>query len=385
MSALAAGLIAGGSAIASLIGTAASNSANTNLNRENRAWQEKMWNKTNEYNLPINIMQRYRDAGLNPNLIYGNLNQASANMPSSPDTQGALDYGQAFRGLGNQIFDNILAEEQTEANVKVAETQANLNTTNQKKAEEEATNIIADTAHKQLDNIFLSKTMQNRIDSEVQKLELLKKNNLISEAQYNQELEKIKIFQEQVREAAANADKAEEEVRTQGAITANVEADTLLKDAQKMEAYSSAALNRAKIATEKMQQKFLASGAAANYAQAEYVKKLGDKVEAETSKLKWDEKQVIVNILKDSKTIKYIQSQTSLNYVQAQKLCIDTQEAILNGNWKRLRENVSQHYGTGSLATVLNVVYEAGYNFGLAGNVNSRRTNNNSLNNTGTR
>lgn len=32
----------------------------------------KAWNMENEYNLPVNQMQRFSDAGLNPQLIYGN-------------------------------------------------------------------------------------------------------------------------------------------------------------------------------------------------------------------------------------------------------------------------------------------------------------------------
>jgi hypothetical protein len=40
-------------------------------NRKNE-WDMRMWNMQNEYNLPAKQMQRLRDAGLNPNLIYGN-------------------------------------------------------------------------------------------------------------------------------------------------------------------------------------------------------------------------------------------------------------------------------------------------------------------------
>lgn len=36
------------------------------------------WNRTNEYNSPSSQMARYRDAGLNPNLIYGQQNTAEA-------------------------------------------------------------------------------------------------------------------------------------------------------------------------------------------------------------------------------------------------------------------------------------------------------------------
>lgn len=52
-------------------------------NRKQRKWEEKMaqrqrdwaiedWNRTNEYNNPKAQMQRLKDAGLNPNLVYGN-------------------------------------------------------------------------------------------------------------------------------------------------------------------------------------------------------------------------------------------------------------------------------------------------------------------------
>lgn len=35
-------------------------------------WNTDMWRMQNEYNLPANQMSRLKDAGLNPNLIYGN-------------------------------------------------------------------------------------------------------------------------------------------------------------------------------------------------------------------------------------------------------------------------------------------------------------------------
>lgn len=46
------------------------------------------WKMANEYNLPKNQMQRYREAGLNPNLIYGKLDN-SASMVASPSAQSA--------------------------------------------------------------------------------------------------------------------------------------------------------------------------------------------------------------------------------------------------------------------------------------------------------
>lgn len=44
-----------------------------------------MWNMENEYNLPTNQMQRFKDAGLNPNLVYGQSNP-SAGFSSAPSS-----------------------------------------------------------------------------------------------------------------------------------------------------------------------------------------------------------------------------------------------------------------------------------------------------------
>lgn len=79
-----AAAIAAGAQIVSQAGTAY---AQGRMNRKTRKWNEKMydiqrqnsladWEMTNEYNSPAAQMQRYRDAGLNENLIYGQTNEA---------------------------------------------------------------------------------------------------------------------------------------------------------------------------------------------------------------------------------------------------------------------------------------------------------------------
>lgn len=67
---------------ASLIGTGINAASNANINKKTRKWNEKMHNLTrqesladyqmqNEYNHPSSQMARLREAGLNPNLVYG--------------------------------------------------------------------------------------------------------------------------------------------------------------------------------------------------------------------------------------------------------------------------------------------------------------------------
>lgn len=86
--------------IASLIGAAASVAAtgyNHWQNKRSRQWQEDMtqesrdyqdtnWEKTNAYNSPAAQMQRLREAGLNPNLMYGEMSSSAATAQPSPAT-----------------------------------------------------------------------------------------------------------------------------------------------------------------------------------------------------------------------------------------------------------------------------------------------------------
>lgn len=79
--AVGASLISAGLSAA---GTTAGIAATGKLNKKNRAWQEHMWNKTNEYNHPVSQMQRFKDAGLNPHLMYGQGDNGNTSMPQAP-------------------------------------------------------------------------------------------------------------------------------------------------------------------------------------------------------------------------------------------------------------------------------------------------------------
>lgn len=52
------------------------------VNQQNQDWNLDMWNRTNEYNSPIMQMQRWKEAGLNPHLIYGQ--GSNVPMPQEP-------------------------------------------------------------------------------------------------------------------------------------------------------------------------------------------------------------------------------------------------------------------------------------------------------------
>ena len=75
-------------------------------NAQNRAWALEDWNRQNEYNHPDQVMNRLRQAGLNPNLVYGKgADMASAVIKSSeakptPELQAPVD----TKGLSNSIM-----------------------------------------------------------------------------------------------------------------------------------------------------------------------------------------------------------------------------------------------------------------------------------------
>lgn len=75
---------------------------NNAIDRNNKA-QIDLWNKTNEYNTPANQMKRFKDAGLNPHLIYGQGN--SGNAGSAPaSTPKSVDLTQ-FGSIVNTYLD----------------------------------------------------------------------------------------------------------------------------------------------------------------------------------------------------------------------------------------------------------------------------------------
>ena len=62
-----------------------------------------MWRMQNEYNSPAAQMQRFKEAGLNPNLIYGQGSNGNSQTAPHMVTPGAADYTEHMSKLG-QLF-----------------------------------------------------------------------------------------------------------------------------------------------------------------------------------------------------------------------------------------------------------------------------------------
>lgn len=103
-------------------------------------YNNEMWEKNNAYNSPAAQMARYKEAGLNPNLIYGNAanthssamtaphaEQAAYN-PSAAITNGLNMYMQ-LRQMAQQIKESESRIEKNDSEVKKNDTIATWNTT----------------------------------------------------------------------------------------------------------------------------------------------------------------------------------------------------------------------------------------------------------------
>lgn len=112
--ALASTLNQGVTALATGIGNKKEQKRQYKYNMQMAQWQNDVnvanWRMQNEYNLPVNQMQRLKDAGINPNIAYSSSNSATAGSvsPSSkPDAVTPINYGYLQQTM-TPILDNAL-------------------------------------------------------------------------------------------------------------------------------------------------------------------------------------------------------------------------------------------------------------------------------------
>lgn len=132
--------------------------------------EKEMWNMQNEYNTPLAQMQRYQDAGLNPNLIYGqgspgNATSAPTYTPSQAQKPNAVSRPEMKMTNLTNMLENL---PQYQLLTKQSENQ------------EEITRGL------RLDNDFKEKTMDYRLHS--QHLKNLLDEGAISRQEYENKL-----------------------------------------------------------------------------------------------------------------------------------------------------------------------------------------------------
>lgn len=139
--------------------------------QQQREWALSDWDKVNSYNSPEQQMQRYLDAGLNPNLIYGNAANSPAAMVKSPtqaagraEASGILEgigtISQGFTGAAQQAMNMYFANKQLENDTNLKNAQIiNLS------AQSDKTNLDAKLTKERWDELVMQ-PMFNRLEKQ---------------------------------------------------------------------------------------------------------------------------------------------------------------------------------------------------------------------------
>lgn len=121
-------------ALGSLLSTGINATSQGNMNRKNRKFQKEMFDKTNEYNTPLNQVKRMKEAGLNPAMMYQGSPQNTASQVN------------AVKGDAYQIPENLMADVyQKIANADLAASKTVPVTINIDSAKANVENTLADT------------------------------------------------------------------------------------------------------------------------------------------------------------------------------------------------------------------------------------------------
>lgn len=193
-----------------------------------------MWNRQNEYNTPLAQIQRYQEAGLNPNLIYGS-GTASAGNASSYPTYDAPNVSYNYKG-----FDPIAPAISAFNDFRIKSAQVDNLQEQNRLIESQADSVVIDNIRKEFDLALDTETRPYEVSrrSSLSSNEGLRSSllgsqisNLDSSTEYTrarteQQLEDL-IYSRSTREDRINLVK--EQLRNTVKRGRNIDADTLLK------------------------------------------------------------------------------------------------------------------------------------------------------------
>lgn len=122
---------------------------NLMLARTQNQWNIEQWQRENDYNSPTAQMSRFRAAGLNPNLAYGQM----SNGASSPTlTSGAASSPTDMSAIGNKR--NFGQAMQEALNLEMQKAQIEAVKAGTEKTKEDTKNVTASTEALTIDNLY---------------------------------------------------------------------------------------------------------------------------------------------------------------------------------------------------------------------------------------
>lgn len=191
-----------------------------------RSWALEDWNRQNEYNSPAAQMERFKAAGLNPNLIYAQTNTSgpirSSDIPTPQRTAPQLDFGTMLSGIM--------------AAVEIPATQAKTDLVNAQRKLVEAqlplvgakvgdTAAAADLKRQQIANLVWQ--LGHGQSLEPYQLEVMKANT-------RKLMTSSLLDESNVGKNATMIDKMKSDINVNNAKIPNIKADTRLKGVQAM-------------------------------------------------------------------------------------------------------------------------------------------------------
>lgn len=197
---------------------------NLNLAKMQNQWNIDQWNRENDYNTPLAQGQRYKEAGLNPDLLYGseNLSAASPSMTSgdgsTPTDVSNLANKRTIGDIMSQSAQNRLVN----AQAKLAESQAN-------KTDKE-------TDAQGITNEWLPKLLKGDVDVKEADIKQKLADAGLKGKQIEVAVENIKVMQQSVKESQSRIQdlQSQMENRTFQQVQAMLEYN-LRKDKQRYE------------------------------------------------------------------------------------------------------------------------------------------------------
>lgn len=162
---------------------------NLNLAKQQNQWNIDQWNRENAYNTPAAQMARYKAAGLNSDLIYGqqNLSAASPEMTAGDGSQPTDVSNLANKATIGDMVSQAAATRLTNAQAELAESQA-------RKADKEA-----DAQH--ITNAWLPDLLKGDVDIKEADVKQKLADAGLKGKQADVAVEQIKVMQQSVKES----------------------------------------------------------------------------------------------------------------------------------------------------------------------------------------
>lgn len=201
------------SGIGNVVGTAMSNNQSRQNIALNARYQQQLadqefahnlqlWNMTNQYNSPASQMQRFKDAGLNPHLIYGKGDSGNAGSISyqRPDTDlrfqpRSVQFGELFNGISNAIGTLLnlkrLDTDTRKVDSDISVNQARINEINQNVVNKQVDNLLKHLDYNQKRSLF-----PYQMDMLKQQISNLQLDNVLKDLTSSQKMAEISRYRD---------------------------------------------------------------------------------------------------------------------------------------------------------------------------------------------